>query len=294
MYSERRKNMNNTSRYIANLYIVLLNVRDTLEFLIPREHRTEVFNARKAALQEGITGNSAFRNFLDQNGEKGKEILEKMETFLTEIYGPESSVLVVSGDTLRVDHSQHVKIYDFVVGLTETMRDIIFSYLNYAKQHNETEEIITRLIVSDEILYRGVLNKLAMLDLEKSFAEFNKVMQESQGKPTPQSNFIVQNEINKYAGYVRFSRQHCHLTDNKTLDLLDESIQLIEMTEGRRERRDGKSFQELFKKNHENLDEYVKDAELKWKEAYKPVFDEMVELAKEQLAKNAKNKVEKA
>lgn len=286
--------MNNTSRYIANLYIVLLNVRDTLEFLIPREHRAEVFYARKAALEEGIRGNSAFRNFLDQNGEKGKEILEKMESFLAEIYGPESNVLVVSGDSVRVDHSQHIKVYDYVVGLTETMRDIIFSYMNYAKEHNETEDVITRLIVTDEVLYRGVINKLAMLDLEKSFAEFNKVMQESQGKQTPQSNFIVQNEINKYAGYVRFSRQHCHLTDNKTLDLLDESIQLIEMTEGRRERRDGKSFQELFKSNHEHIDEYVAKAESMWKESYKPVFEEMVRLAKEQLAKNVEKKVEEA
>ncbi|NLB49445.1 MAG: hypothetical protein GX807_01315, partial [Erysipelotrichia bacterium] len=227
--------MNNTNRYIANLYLVLLNVRDTLEYTINREHRAEVFNARKGALEEGIKVGTAFRNFLDQNGDKGKEILEKMTVFINDIYGPESTVLVLSGDKVRVDNSQHIKIYDYVIGLTETLRDIIFNYLNYAKQHDETEEVMTKLIVTDEALYRSVLNKLVMIDLEKAFAEFNKVMQESKGKPTPQSNFIVQNEIAKYAGYVRFSRQHCHIIDNKTLDLLDESIELIEMTEGRRE-----------------------------------------------------------
>jgi hypothetical protein len=270
--------------------MVLLNVRDTLEFTINREHKTITYNARKAALEEGIKEHSAFRNFLNQNGEKGKEILGKMETFINDIYGPDSTVLVVTGDVVRVDHTQHIKIYDQVVGIAETLRDIIFSYMNYAKQHNEVEEVMTRLIVTDEALYRSVLDKLVMVDLEKSFAEFNKVMQESKGQPTPQSNFIVQNEINKYSGYVRFSRQHCHLIDNKTLDLLDESIELIEMTEGRRERRDGKSFQDLFKANFEHLDAYIKEAETNWKAAYKPVFDEMVELAKEQLAKNEKIK----
>ncbi len=288
MYSERRKLMNNTNRYIANLYLVLLNVRDTLEYTINREHRAEVFNARKGALEEGIKVGTAFRNFLDQNGDKGKEILEKMTVFINDIYGPESTVLVLSGDKVRVDNSQHIKIYDYVIGLTETLRDIIFNYLNYAKQHDETEEVMTKLIVTDEALYRSVLNKLVMIDLEKAFAEFNKVMQESKGKPTPQSNFIVQNEIAKYAGYVRFSRQHCHIIDNKTLDLLDESIELIEMTEGRRERRDGKSFQELFRNNLQKLDVYIGEAEKAWKEAYKPVLDEMMALAKEQIEKNKK------
>ncbi|MDY0177719.1 MAG: hypothetical protein RBR85_00535 [Bacilli bacterium] len=280
--------MNNTNRYIANLYLVLLNVRDTLEYTINREHRAEVFNARKGALEEGIKVGTAFRNFLDQNGDKGKEILEKMTVFINDIYGPESTVLVLSGDKVRVDNSQHIKIYDYVIGLTETLRDIIFNYLNYAKQHDETEEVMTKLIVTDEALYRSVLNKLVMIDLEKAFAEFNKVMQESKGKPTPQSNFIVQNEIAKYAGYVRFSRQHCHIIDNKTLDLLDESIELIEMTEGRRERRDGKSFQELFRNNLQKLDVYIGEAEKAWKEAYKPVLDEMMALAKEQIEKNKK------
>lgn len=284
--------MNNTNRYIANLYIVLLNVRDTLEFTINREHPIAVFQARKAALEESLKEKSAFRNFLDQNGDKGKEISDKMKSFIDEIYGPDSTVLVANGEQIRVDHTQHIKIYDFVVGLTETLRDILYSYLNYARQHNEAEDVITKLVVTDEALYRSVLNKLVMIDLEKSFAEFNKVMSESKGKPTPQSNFIVQNEISKYSGYIRFSRQHCHIIDNKTLDLLDETIELIEMTEGRRERRDGKSFQELFKANFEHLDAYIKTAEDGWKEAYKPVFEEMVALAKEQIANN--NKVEEA
>ena len=61
-------------------------------------------------------------------------------------------------------------------------------------------------------------------------------MAESQGKPTPQSNFIVQNEIVKMAGFLRFSRQHVRATDNETLDLLDDTLKVIEMTEGRRDR----------------------------------------------------------
>lgn len=276
--------MNNTNRYIANLYLLLLNVRDTLEFLIPREHPLNVYNARKLTLEESLKENSAFRNFLNNNGEKGKEIEEKMKNFIDTVYGAESTILMPSTDTVRVDHSQHVQVYDFVVGINETLRDIILSYINYARKNNEQEDVILKLIPADEALYRAVLAKLVMGDLEKSFVEFNKVMNESKGQPTPQSNFIVQNEISKLIGYLRFSRQHTHLIDNKTLDLLDECLQICEMVEGRRERRDGKSFQDIFKANREHLDAYIQEKEPIWREAYRPVLNEMVELSKQALA----------
>lgn len=276
--------MNNTNRYIANLYLLLLNVRDTLEFLIPRDHALNIYNARKLTLEESLKDNSAFRNFLNNNGEKGKEIEEKMKNFIDTVYGAESTILMPATDTVRVDHTQHIQVYDFVVGINETLRDIILSYVNYARKNNEQEDVILKLIPADEALYRAVLAKLVMGDLEKSFVEFNKVMNESKGQPTPQSNFIVQNEISKLIGYLRFSRQHTHLIDNKTLDLLDECLQICEMVEGRRERRDGKSFQDIFKANREHLDAYIQEKEPIWREAYRPVLNEMVELSKQALA----------
>lgn len=276
--------MNNTSRYIANLYLLLLNVRDTLEFLIPRDHPMNVYNARKVTIEESLKENSAFKNFLNNNGEKGKEIEEKFKTFVETVYGPESTILVPGTENVRVDHTQHIAVYDYVVGINETLRDIILSYINYARQHNEQEEVIMKLIPADEALYRAVLAKLIMIDLEKSFIEFNKVMNESKGQQTPQSNFIVQNEISKLIGYLRFSRQHNHLIDNKTLDLLDECLQIAEMVEGRRERRDNKSFQDIFKENREHLDAYIAEKEPIWREAYRPVLTEMVELSKQALA----------
>ena len=131
--------MNNTSRYIANLYLLLLNVRDTLEFLIPRDHPINIYNARKLTLKESLKDNSAFKNFLNNNGEKGKEIEEKMNSFIDNIYGDESTILVPNGEQVRVDHTQHIQVFDHVVGINETIRDIILSYANYARQHNAEE-----------------------------------------------------------------------------------------------------------------------------------------------------------
>ena len=104
-------------------------------------------------------------------------------------------------------------------------------------------------------------------------------MNESQGKATPQSNFIVQNELAKLAGFLRFSRAHAHCTDNETLDLLDETNRVLEMTEGRRQRPDNKGFKEIFDDLNKRLNEAVAKNEAAWKATYQQVVQEVTKSA---------------
>ena len=81
------------------------------------------------------------------------------------------------------------------------------------------------------------------------------------------------------ASMMRFSRSHAHCTDNETLDLLDDVNKVIEMTEGRRDRRDNKSFQDIFNDINRRLSDHVAKLEPQWKEIYEKLFKEMVELS---------------
>lgn len=281
--------MNQTSQYIFNLYHYLLNLRDTMEYTIDREHTKQLFDQRKEVLTKGLEAGSALGNFLDNNKEQGDKIREKINQFFDEVYADGNTILVPTADgKIRVDHTQHIKIFEGVTGLTESLRDILYGYMNYARQRNESEAIVNDLITLDDRLYRLVLAMLVLREFEKSFAEFQKVMGESQGKPTPQSNFIVQNEISKLAGFIRFSRQHIHVTDNETLDLLDEVNAVIEMTEGRRDRRDGKSFKDIFDDINKRLNDAVSKAEPVWREAFNKALSEMIQLSRKQASDNEK------
>ena len=249
--------MNNFSLYTFRLYHYLLTIRDTLEYSIKRDHSMEVYNNRKKILEDNLKEGTPFGDFLKNNGEAGDKIREKINQFLSELYSDESTILMPSGDQVRVDTAQLVTLFDMTVGLTETMRDIVFQYVSYGIKNNEIDQLLIKLVDQDERMYRVVLSMLAMRVFEESFAEFQKVMNESQGKPTPQSNFIVQNELAKLTGFLRFSRQHAHCTDNETLDLLDETLRVLEMTEGRRQRPDGKGFKEIFDELNKKLNEAV-------------------------------------
>ena len=267
--------MNNFSLYTFRLYHYLLTIRDTLEYSIKRDHTLEVYENRKKILEDNLKEGTPFGDFLKNNGENGDKIKEKIDSFLSELYSENSTILMPSGDKVRVDYAQMVTLFDMTVGLTETMRDIVFQYLQYGMNNKEIDPLLVKLVDEDERMYRVVLAMLAMRVFEESFAEFQKVMNESQGKPTPQSNFIVQNELAKLTGFLRFSRQHAHCTDNETLDLLDETLRVLEMTEGRRQRPDGKGFKEIFDELNKKLNEATAKNEATWKNTYQQVVAEV-------------------
>ena len=267
--------MNNFSLYTFRLYHYLLTLRDTMEYTIKRDHKVEIYESRKKILTENLEEGTPFGDFLKNNGEAGDKIREKVQDFLKNLYSEESTILVPSGDLVRVDVAQNVTLFDMVVGLTETLRDIVSQYIAYGQNNKEIDPMIVGLASDDERMYRIVLSMLIMRSFEESFAEFQKVMGESQGKPTPQSNFIVQNELVKYSGFLRFSRQHTRCTDNETLDLLDETLKVIEMTEGRRQRPDNKGFKEIFDELNDKLNTAAAKYENIWKQTYQRVVQEV-------------------
>ena len=271
--------MNNFSLYTFRLYHYLLTVRDTLEYTIKREHKVEVYESRKKILTENLNEGTPFGDFLKNNGETGDKIKEKINSFIKELYSEESTILMPSGETVRVDVAQLVTLFDMTVGIAETLRDIVYQYVNFGLKNEDVNQRIDQLLVQlvgeDERMYRVVLSMLVMRSFEESFAEFQKVMTESKGQPTPQSNFIVQNELVKLAGYLRFSRQHTRSTDNETLDLLDETLKVIEMTEGRRQRPNNRNFKDIFDELNNKLNTAAANAEGAWKQTYQKVVEEV-------------------
>ena len=257
----------------------MLTVRDTLEYAIKREHKLETYNNRKTILTENLKEGTPFGDFLKNNNEIGEKMKEKIQDFIDNLYSEESTILVPSGEIVRVDVAQIVTLYDMVVGITETLRDAVFQYVDHGLTSQDEKERLDPLVVNlvglDENMYRLVLAMLVMRSFEESFFEFQKVMQESGGRQTPQSNFIVSNEIVKMSGFLRFSRQHARCTDNETLDLLDDINKVIEMTEGRRQRPDNKAFNVIFDEINKRLNDSVAKFENAWKNQYLKVVEEV-------------------
>ena len=269
--------MKNINQYNFDIIHVATHLRDTLDYVLPREHDVKVFEQRKAVLTKGLEVETPLGKFLEANKDKFVDFLAKYKEMLEELYGDNSTVIVKTADgKLRIDHSQHLKIYDYVINLMEPLRDIIYFHVNLARNQHEQEDSIEKLMPVDDRHYRLFVFLLVMQDFQKSFFEFQKIMGESQGKPTPQSNFIVQNELSKYAELLRKVRQHNHCIDNETLDALDKCLQVVEMSEGRRERRDNKMFPELFKEALDGVNSLIQKSGPAWQELFNKALQEML------------------
>ena len=267
--------MTNINRYILELYNYMLNLRDTLEYSIEKEHSINVYNGRKAILTDGLGEGFAMGNFLKNNGEKGEELKKGFTDFIYDFYSENSTILKPSDQIVRVDHAQHIKIFTDVVPHVETLKDILFQYLTVAEKNQEAEPFVKELLIVDDRLFRIVYFMLVMKEYRKSFFEFNKVMTESKGVHTPQSNFIVQNELAIMTKLLRDVRGHHRFIDNETLDILDDTLKVVEMTEGRRERTGNKGFKEIFDELNTRLNDSVKNIEAKWRMIYSDILNKI-------------------
>ena len=269
--------MKNINQYNFDIIHVATHLRDTLEYVLPREHDLKVFEQRRDVLTKGLTPETPLGKFLEANKDKFEETIKLYNELLEDVYGENSTIITKTNEgKLRVDHSQHLRIYELVVGIMEPLRDVIYFHLNLARRQNEQEAILEDLMPIDDRYYRLFTYLLMMQDFQKSFFEFQKVMGENQGKPSPQSNFIVQNELSHYAKLLRDVRSHNHCTDNDTLDALDKCLQVVEMSEGRRDRRDNKNFPDLFKEALDQVNALVVLTGPKWQEAFNKALQEML------------------
>ena len=269
--------MKNMNPYNFDIIHVATHLRDTLEYVLPREHELKVFEQRRDVLTKGLSPETPLGKFLEANKDKFEEPIKLYNELLEDVYGENSTIITKTNEgKIRVDHSQHLRIYELVVGIMEPLRDVIYFHLNLARRQNEQEAIIEDLMPIDDRYYRLFAYLLMMQDFQKSFFEFQKVMGENQGKPSPQSNFIVQNELSHYAKLLRDIRSHNHCTDNDTLDALDKCLQVVEMSEGRRDRRDNKNFPDLFKEALDQVNALVVLTGPKWQEAFNKALQEML------------------
>ena len=270
--------MKNINQYNFDIIHVATHLRATLEYILPHDHDAKLFDQRKDVLTKGLSPETPLGKFLEANKDKFEDMMSKYHELLDDVYGENSTILVKTNDgKIRVDHSQHIKIYELVVGIMEPLRDVIYFHVNLARKQNEAEPVIEELMPLDDRYYRLYAYMLMMQDFQKSFFEFQKVMGESKGQPTPQSNFIVQNELVHYATMLRNIRAHNHFTDNETLDVLDKCLQVVEMTEGRRDRRDNKSFPDLFKEALDQTNALLVLTGPKWQEKFNKALHEMLE-----------------
>ena len=276
--------MNNYTAAIASFIRFDVVVFNTLEYAMKKDkYEVEAYKARKEIINTEITQNTPLKNCLENSGDAGKNLLDKINELLSEVYSEESIIVKLSqdGGELRVDYSQAIKVFELVLPIHEEVRKIIAAHVAAANKEQKFDEpTFPDVLNKEEYFYRGLVNMLMLEELDHQFAEYNKARQEAKGGITAQSNFI-QNDINRLVKLFHFVRENAVARSAEYYEVIDPLFALIEMTGGRRDLPQGKNFGEMFI----SVKQTARDHVATWENEWKPVYEVFMKHFSEEVAK---------
>lgn len=268
--------MNDATRFMMGIYQVSLMVRDTLEYVQGRpEHDVNFYNQRKQIIAHGLEEGSPLSHFLSQNGEVGEKIRTNLNDFVEFAYSDQSTYITIENGKIIVDHAQDLKALDFIVGLRETLIDIIKKYIEKAKETQSAEASMENMIALDDAFYR-ILSSLIVFDItHKEFVEFNKAMHENDGKPSPQSNFVI-NDMKRLVGYTKFIHEHADKNDTVYEEAYQQNFTCLNYMEGSKPLPNNNGLKGEIDAVHANYVKILTEREYPWRNAYTSIWNELV------------------
>lgn len=275
--------MNQTTRYVMDIYQVSVIIRDTLEYLIPKKdgYNAEVYKQRKEIIKISLSENHPFAKFLENNKELGEKVKNNMTDFYELVYGDESRAVFLENDKVVVDSGYSTQLLDYVVGLHETIYEICLGFIKNAKENNTYEEDFEMLVTKENAFYRSVASLVITDQVHRLFVEFNKAMHESKGEATPQSNFIG-NELKKNIGFFAFVEQHAHYEDDIYKLAVEKTKFVIDCMGGKQKLDDtGESLRKEILNLHELWTKCVVLTEAEWRGIYQKEVQNLLVYDKE-------------
>lgn len=272
--------MNQISEVITTLVHYKVVVRDTMEYAIKKDkYEIPLFNEKKRSILVELNEQTPLRSIIDNSGETGKKFEDLVRNWYEQVYGDNSTIIKLADDGLRVDHAQHIAIFQGVIPAHENVEAMIQGIVNDAHNRGIDVKAAQEVDLAEERLYRAVAYMTLTSELVKLFGDYNQARRDANGAETPASKFIG-NDISTIIGLLSQVRGNAKLTDNSYMTMQDKVFDLVENMTGRRDLPTGKTFGQVIADTQQTINEYVKEVEPAFRNVYVPLINELVEQAK--------------
>ncbi len=277
--------MNGNTHLLFTLYYFTFCVRETLSYL----SRTPNLNVapyleRKKFLENVLADGSYLDKFFNDNAEAEEKShsRDRLMDFVDQVYSDNSTILKVEGDQIHVDQSQTTRLFELTVQTGEVARDILYGHIRAYKQKGLLEnDEIEKLVDADERAYRIIVDIVGLTLYQKGNNEVQQILRDHNGQPTPDTNYIVINVLNKIEDTMRFSNSRARFTDNRSLDLLEDVTKFIEMVKGRRDRPNNANLDDIHKELAQRIDEQAGLTQNKWMQLFNAMYKDCQEFEQE-------------
>lgn len=278
--------MNQTTRFVMGIYQVSLMIRDALEYIQNKESfDLNVYKQRKQFIEHGLIESAPLSRFLSQNGDVGKNIRNNLNDFVDAVYGDDSTIVSIDGEKVVSDKGQKLKMLDFIVGLHETLQDVMKGFINQSKNDNTYEEELDTFLKYDEKFFRSLLCINLVDQIHALFLDFNKAMQQSKGEPGPATNFIL-NDLKRVVGFLKFENEHADKEDEGFKKAYDASFLMLQYMEGSKKAEDeGTTIKDQIVEARKLWQVEIGKNEPEWRTRYQILWDKLVAFEQEEAAK---------
>ena len=278
--------MNQTTRFVMGIYQVSLMIRDALEYIQNKEtFDLNVYKQRKQFIEHGLIESAPLSRFLSQNGDVGKNIRNNLNDFVDAVYGDDSTIVSIDGEKVVSDKGQKLKMLDFIVGLHETLQDVMKGFINQSKNDNTYEEELDTFLKYDEKFFRSLLCINLVDEIHALFLDFNKAMQQSKGEPGPATNFIL-NDLKRVVGFLKFENEHADKEDEGFKKAYDASFLMLQYMEGSKKAEDeGTTIKDQIVEARKLWQVEIGKNEPEWRTRYQILWDKLVAFEQEEAAK---------
>lgn len=257
--------ISNQERFAFGILEVAMVVRDTLEYFLPPnqnvsdEQRVATYQTRKNIINHLTAERTPFYAFCQQNGlgnaldangkplkdKDGKEVLghgqrllNTMQDFIKSAYSDDSRFIRILDGKLVVDSSYFVPVLEQIIGVRETLNDVLAVVINSIEKHdaeNNSEDLdpnFKKMIQVEQRYSRAVELRLISMQLNSTFMRFQRDVQRyintlrtsTNINPATDPDFKVtndpevafdNNEMGKLFGYMNFVIAHSKETDEE-------------------------------------------------------------------------------
>lgn len=272
--------MNQISEVLATLEHYKVAIRDTLEYTLTKDsYDITAFNEKKRSVLIELEQPTPLKSIINNSGENGQKLEKLIRDFYDQVYGEHSTILKAAEDGLRVDHAQHIAIFQGVLPIHENIEAMVKGILADAHKNNVDVATAEAVDKAEERLYRAVAYLSLTNHLIKLFGDYNQARREAKGEESAASKFIG-NDINQVINLLQSVRANSNMTDERYMYVQDKVFTLIEYMTGRRDLPMGKGFGDAIRETQDAIGSFVREVEPEFRTVYVPFINELVEEAK--------------
>lgn len=243
--------VNNYIRYPFGILEVATIIRYTLDYFIDGAHPVDSYYSRKETLLQLTGPKSPFFNFCKQNGlgfvknEKGEKVpasgqkaVNNMNALIDFCYSDNSHWLRVIDNKIIIDTSYYVRALELIIGVRETLNDIINNIIKNTPVHEMNSEFI-QLIKDEERSSRAIELRVVSTQLNTTFFAFQNAVKDYIKRlttpecpnPAKAPGFKMTNdpkvalynsEMGRLFGYMNFLISHSQETDQEFISACEE------------------------------------------------------------------------